>query len=337
MQKNNVLHKRFFYRTSNRIVHYLTIAIISSSVWFILFPNKVSAQSYLLGMIEVNFCNDGQRNKELDIIAKAWQKQDICVEIKNKGKLPVTLNLEFLDSVITDDKRKTRTCNASDRPKVQFGNFMVAYSWDIHIDPESTLQKTYQIQYPIGYSGLSHGCLAYHIAGSDIQDNNMFTIRIGVVKFIDIFVGNTDPIQVIQLSQSPILTKVDNEHIVSFWVENKGNVEEKINVTSIISNIFWFQKEFTFETIIPPNTWMILTTPSFVLPIYGWPYRFKSEITYTPQFNFNIIDGEHPSKLYAWGTRKTQTILFVRTRQSRLTIGIIVLILYSIFRKRKKP
>lgn len=337
MQKNNVLHKRFFYRTSNRIVHYLTIAIISSIVYCALFPNKVSAQSYLLGMIEVNFCNNEQRNKELDIIAKAWQKQDICVEITNKGKVPVTLNLEFLDSVITDDKRKTRTCNASDRPKTHFGNFMVAYSWDVYIDTESTLQKTYQIQYPIGYSGLSHGCLAYRIAGSDIQDNNMFTIRIGVVKFIDIFVGNTDPIQVIQLSQSPILTKVDNEHIVSFWVENKGNVEEKINVTSIISNIFWFQKEFTFETIIPPNTWMILTTPSFVLPIYGWPYRFKSEITYTPQFNFNIIDGEHPSKLYAWGTRKTQTILFVRTRQSRLTIGIIVLILYSIFRKRKKP
>jgi len=164
----------------------------------------------------------------------------------------------------------------------------------------------------------------------------MFTIRIRSTKYIDVFVSDTTAVQSIKVSQSPILTRTDGEHILSFGIKNDSNVEEKIHITSVLSNIFGYQKEFTFDTIIPANTWVILTTPSFILPVYGWPFRFKSKISYTPQFNFNIIGGTHPSKIYTWWIKISQTLLFVWTRQSGLVIGIVLLILYSIFRTKKK-
>jgi len=79
-------------------------------------------------MVQVGFCNNNQTNKELDLIAKAGNELPICVEFTNSSIVPITLNVEFLDSVITDDSLKGRACNASDRPKRQFGNFMLPYS-----------------------------------------------------------------------------------------------------------------------------------------------------------------------------------------------------------------
>lgn len=297
---------------------------------------KVSAQSYLIGMTDIHFCNNQQTNWELDIPTKAGEKTPICVEISNKWTIPITVNIDFSDSVIMKNNNKNRACNASDRPKKNFANFIIPYQQSIAIPAEQSVQKEFFIQYPVGYSGISHGCLAYYIAGSDTIDNDMFTVRIRSVKYIDILVTDTEPIQAIKLFQAPMLTQVDNEYIVSFGIKNEGNVPEKIHITSTISNIFWYQKDFVFDTTIPAQTWILLTTQSFVLPVYWWPYRFKNKILYTPQFNFNITDGKHPSEIYKGWTKKTQTILFVRTRQSWLTIIIIGLMIYGIFKKRKK-
>ncbi|MFA7298195.1 MAG: hypothetical protein WC010_00975 [Candidatus Absconditabacterales bacterium] len=292
---------------------------------------KVSAQSHLLSMVQVGFCNNNQTNKELDLIAKAGNELPICVEFTNSSIVPITLNVEFLDSVITDDSLKGRACNASDRPKRQFGNFMLPYSGTTYLPGKQTIQKEYIIQHPIGFSGLSHGCLAYNIVGADINNGEIFTVRIRSIKYIDIFVSNSKAVQMITLSQSPILTKIDNEYIITLGLINKGNVPEKLHITSVLSNIFGFQKDFAFDVNIPANTGILLTTPSFIMPIYGGPYLFKNKISYTPDFNFNITNGTHPSDIYIGGIKRTQTLLFVWTRQSWLTIIILALFFYVLY------
>jgi hypothetical protein len=79
-------------------------------------------------MIEVRFCNDNKTNNEVDLTSKAGKKLSLCVEFVNKATAPVTINVEFLDSLITADAFKNRACNAADRPKTQFGNFILPYS-----------------------------------------------------------------------------------------------------------------------------------------------------------------------------------------------------------------
>gem|GEM_PF-1574273 len=118
----------------------------------VLLSEKVSAQSYLLGMIEVKFCNYQQTNKELDIVSKAGKKLPLCVEFTNKSKQSITINADFLDSVITDDSFKDRACNAADRPKTRFGNFMLPYESKLVLPAGKTVQKQYAIRYPIGFN-----------------------------------------------------------------------------------------------------------------------------------------------------------------------------------------
>lgn len=296
------------------------------------------AQSYTLGMIEVNFCNNELQDKELDIITQAGKPQDICVQIYNKGTLPVSLNLEFLDSIITSDTIKDRTCNASDRPKRYFGNFIQPYRWRIDIPAQKTIKKIYHIQYPIWYSGISHGCLAYNVIENTIQENKNFSIRIRAIKFIDMLVSDSPAKQMIDISQVPKLIKSKNEYIVQIGIQNKGNISEKIHISSLLSNIFWYQKEFTFDVTVPANEEILLTTQSFIMPIYWGPYLFSSKIAYTPEFDFNITNKnqKHPSEIYIWGQKHIQKIFFIWTRQSWLMIWIFWLLIYVIFFKKKE-
>ena len=291
---------------------------------------KVSAQSFLLGMVDIKFCNFDQKNKELDLVSKAGNTLPICVEFTNKSITPITLNIEFLDSIVTADSIKDRACNASDRPKTQFGNFMLPYSGKIVLPPQQTVQKEYAIRHPVGFSWLSHGCLAYHIVWTDINDNDIFTIRIRSIKYVDIFVSDTKAIQMVYISKSPNIKKIWEEYAVTLWLKNKGNVDEKIHVTSVIYNMFGYQKDFVSDVTIPANTGILVTTPSFVLPGYGWPFRFTSKISYTPEFNFNVTNGEHPSTIYTGWIRKIRTILFVRTRRSWISIFIIIFFILAI-------
>lgn len=294
------------------------------------------AQSHLLGMIDFHFCNNDQQNKELDLVAKAWEPLSLCLAFENKSDTAIDLNLEFLDSAIIPEGEKARACNAPDREKVWFGNFFLPYDWSVRIPPKQRVQKEYTMKYPIGFSGLSHGCVAYYVVGWDVNDGGMFTIRVSSAKYIDVFVSATQAIEAINITQAPSLTKVGDEYIIQVGVENQGNVEEKLQITSVLSNVFGYQKEFVFDIVLPPATGTLLTTPSFVFPIYGGPYTFKTTVTHTPQFNFNIVDGVHPSKIYIWWVEKYRHMFFIWTWQAGVAIVVFILFVRWLIRSFTK-
>lgn len=100
-----------------------------------LFFTKTHAQASEMGSVEVGFCNNNQKNRELDLVAQAGKSLPICVEFTNSSTNPININIEFLDSVITADAFKDRACNAPDRPKTQFGNFMSPYVGETVLPP----------------------------------------------------------------------------------------------------------------------------------------------------------------------------------------------------------
>ena len=66
------------------------------------------AQTPSVGDVETRFCNDGNTTGELDLITKAGKNTSICMEFTNPTKVPITLNIEFLDSAITADTYQER-------------------------------------------------------------------------------------------------------------------------------------------------------------------------------------------------------------------------------------
>jgi hypothetical protein len=101
---------------------------------------------------------------------------------------------------------------------------------------------------------------------------------------------------------------------------------------STLSNVLWFRQEFIFDTILSSDTWTTFTSPSFILPIYGWPFLLSTKILYTPQLNFNVDNGNVSSDIYAWGTKNIKNIFFVWTRQFGVIVVIIFLLVGSVIK-----
>lgn len=156
----------------------------------------VFAQSSVpaLGAIQAQFCNDGTVTKDLDLVTRAGQELRFCIEFTNASSTGVSLNIDFLDSIVTDDAFKRRACNAADRPRTTFGNYVLPYDTSLFLSGNSHLQKQYTIAFPIGFNGISHGCLAYNILGAQETmkgENTQFSVVVRNIKFLDIYVGET--------------------------------------------------------------------------------------------------------------------------------------------------
>ena len=82
----------------------------------------------------------------------------------------------------------------------------------------------------------------------------MVSVMVRSAKFIDIFVSSGKVIQVVKMSPKPTIQKAGDEYTITVSMINKGNVEEKINITSTLSNILGYKKDISFDAVIPANT-----------------------------------------------------------------------------------
>ena len=65
----------------------------------------------------------------------------------------------------------------------------------------------------------------------------MFTVRVRAVKYLDILVSDGKISQVVSMSKKPTIKKLGDEYIIAMGVNNKGNVDEKVHITSTLFNI----------------------------------------------------------------------------------------------------
>lgn len=311
------------------------------SLLFILFGlvfwANTFAQSSNLWNIQMNFCNNNQRTNEVDFISKAGKWFPICIEFMNVSNKKLTVNVEFVDAIITDDGFKKRACNAPDRTKEQFANFIQEYSNTIVLESWSSIKKNYIINFPVWFEGLSHWCMLYNIVEDIPQVENSLGIIVRSAKFIDMFVTTTNPITTTKISSSPTIIKKWKKYIVRLWIINKGNVDENIVIEWTVINILGFQKEFKFEEILGANTGKIFESDPFILPFYKWPFLITTKIGYQPQFNFNLTDGKNPSQnIQGWIITK-KNIIMIRNIWFGIIAGIVLFsIVRNIFKKKLK-
>lgn len=294
------------------------------------------AQTSRLWDVEMSFCTNDQITNEVDLTTKAGDVLPICVQLRNKTDQKVTINVEFVDAIITDDASKNRACNAPDRAKTQFANFIQAYDHTVVLGSGETIKKNYTIRYWASFAWLSHGCVMYNVIGDHIDSNDMFGVVVRSAKFVDIFVSSGRVKQAIDVPQDPKIEKVGDEYTITLWISNNGNIDEKLHITTSISNMLGFQQTFEFDMMAGANTWIEITTPSFLLPTYGWAFLLKSTIVYTPEVDFNITSKKPSTTIYAWWTKTVQNMIFFWTRQTWVVIFLLLRWLRSIYRKRNK-
>ena len=301
-----------------------------------------TAQQLQLWNIDLTFCNSWIITNELDLITKAWEEVSICINITNTSQEDMSVNIDFLDATITQDAFSNRACNAADRPKTYFGNFMLDYDKTVNIKWNSTIKKTYKIQLPVWYKWLSHGCVAYNVIQPSWQENqSMLNIIVRKIKFIDIFVWAT-PIKS-QIKIWSIKTTKDWK-ITNFqiWFKNIWNTTQNATISWTITNILGFKKQLKLDqntVSIEPNKEIQIKTNNkdLILPTYKWLFTVNFEITNKPVFNFNISSWNNILKeVVLGGNFKASKIIFIANPYFYWILVIFLVLIYlAFFRKRK--
>jgi len=295
-----------------------------------------SAQDFQLW--EIKFCNNWETTNELDLVTKAWEEASICIDFANTTPRDMTINVDFLDAIITQDKLNNRACNPADKPKTSFGNFMIDYEKVLTIPWNSTVQKIYNIKLPIWFKWISHGCVAYNMVQTGKQVNQtMLNVIVRKVKFIDILVWEAQVKSQISIwSIKKIKTwKTTNFQI---WFKNIWNTAQTVTVSWTISNIFWFKQPLKFDknTIdIPPNEEMQMQTNNekLYLPFYKWFFTIHFGVTNKPNFNFNITNTSAPQQVALGWKFALSKMIFI---PNYYVIWVILLLIYVNFLRRRK-
>lgn len=287
----------------------------------------------------IQFCNNWEITNELDLTVKAGENAPICIVFTNPTSKDITINVDFLDAIITQDQFKNRACNAPDKPKQNFGNFVTSYNKNLTITWNSSIQKIYTIKPSPWASWILHGCIAYNrVETNEETGGSMLNVIVRKVKFIDIFVWATKVQSQIILWSAKIIKNGKTTNI-KIWLKNIWNISQKATISWTISNIFWFKQILKFDK----NTIDILSNEEvniqtnnedMILPAYKWFFTVDMEITNAPIFDFNITNANIPKEIVLGGKFNISKIIFIPNIYL-IWIGILLLLLI-LFRIKKK-
>lgn len=283
--------------------------------------------------IQTNFCENSSDKHDLNLVTKADQKTEICISFTNKSDSDLTLQVDFVDGTLTD--RGNRSCLDSSKAKPNFGQHVLDWQKEITIPAKQTKTEKYFVKFPVGYSGVSHGCLIYNVK----SDNKSSNINVVFSKShsIDILVWWV-PISPKLKANSFLISGDQINNRLILGLSNKGNTDLSVQITGNISNSFGYNQDFsTEENIIPAGESVDISSSKLSLPDYKWIFRIKTNISYQPHFNFHITNPDLKSEYTEAGQISFSKIIVLRNWfYIGAAITIAALLSIIIFKKSRK-
>ncbi|MEI7563565.1 MAG: hypothetical protein WCJ39_08270 [bacterium] len=109
--------------------------------------------------IRIQFCNYDY--KLIRYKLSPGKAQDICLKIGNNANKDISINIEFVDGTVTNDKSKSRACKANGDNKV-FGQYVSGIISPIIVPANGSIIRHATLQYPPETKGDISGCLVYY-------------------------------------------------------------------------------------------------------------------------------------------------------------------------------
>lgn len=283
--------------------------------------------------IQASFCNQNEINTELDLVTTAGSNTDICIRFQNNSLKDTTISLDFVDGAITPDWKKA--CFSAEKPKTNFGQYIQDYKNKLTIPGNSDLEQHFKINYPVWYSGISHGCLAYAI-NNESNIAGWIGIIFRKVHTIDILVWWSQINSDIKIQKTSFSWDQASNRL-TFTIQNNGNTTQTIQISGTISNPFWFSQNFQTNNInIDANETKTLITDILNLPDYKWIFFTKSALSHQPKFNFDITNHNIPDQYtVAWIISISKTMILRNWFYIASLALILILISIIIFKRRK--
>ncbi len=262
--------------------------------WVAMLPMVSLAQN--IGDIDVSFCNSWIENDNyFTLVTEAGKTENVCVNIKNTSWKPVSLHIDFVDGAISDQWNSV--CFAPDYTQKEFSKYIAQFDTDLDLQWWEEIQKDYELQYPIWFSWLSHGCISYYINSDENNDGGVSMI-FRKVNRIDVLVWWTEVSSRIKINDVNYAWN-DYEHELLFDIENNWNIDQEVTITWFVEWWFNYRENFNlWSFVLKAGESVLVSANDIHLPDYRWRFHVNSYISNEPSIDYsiahsNIYDNEY--------------------------------------------
>lgn len=300
-----------------------------------LFPMSSFAQS--IWDIDVSFCNswDFENQKFLTMITEAWKQDSVCVELKNNSDKDVSLHIDFVDWAVSDQWNSV--CFDPDHLDKEFSKYVSNYEPIISLKWGEKIEKQYNLQYPIWFSWLSHGCFSYYLVNENDNDNEWVSLIFRKVNTIDILVWWVEVSSRIKIKDVFYTWDVYSQKLW-FKIENNWNIDQEVTITWFLDWMFWYNEDFDLWSFkLDAGEDVVVYTTDLHLPNYKWLFKINAFISNEPKIDFSIAHSNiYNNEFSVAGTSLATTSFFLWNWWIIVLIILFMLLIIALIVRLKK-
>lgn len=303
---------------------------------------------------------DNSWGRNLNFALSPWKEKKVQVKFENKYSKDLVLFVEFHDwekpTWATDPNAKAckAMMNSVDFPKyTKFTD-----SEKVIVPANSEITKEIIIKFPALTNWLKQWCMVYWVASADVTTTGwFFSVEFVKENYIDVLLmsGNSDINTSLEFKKLDKATKTKDfssnpkinayfdeakEFVIEARLMNNWSLDEVVNISGTISNIFGYKETFEWSNIKvtlnnPQGT--LLTTKwikSFKIPSYKWSYKIALTVNYKPTFDFDVSGSNIDKKVLEWWTFTEKANIFIMPWMTLVIVVVFLILVKMAFRKR---
>lgn len=286
-------------------------------------------------MMRVSFwyCNEWFDNLSeiLNYAISQWEPFKVCITMWNSANQDIKVRLRLVDYV-------NWVCSVNDKTIYNFISPEEIKDFDeITIPAGNYIIKEFNILYPVWIEWDQWACTMFNIISNNEAQWNIAAVinRAYPMKF---FVWTLDDVKNIINVENIELSLDDNKDLImNFDIKNVWNLENLVELSGTISNIFGYNKKFSIEWahVLPGGLWHV-TANLWSIPSYGWLFNIDFKAFATPYFSYDISKSSIDPSLIEMKTFDFKTTYFKMPRLIIAIAIILILLIITLFRKPKQ-
>lgn len=283
--------------------------------------------------VSFGYCNEWLDNlsQTLNYAINQWTPFKVCFMLWNSANQDIKVQVRLVDLV-------NWLCSVTRQSIHQFVSEDDLESLkEITIPAWNYVVKEFSILYPVWIEWDQWACTIFNIIKDEVSSATISTIvnRAYPMKF---FVWTLDDIKNEITVDNVELSLDDNKDLImNFDIKNEWNLENLVELSGTISNIFGYSKKFSIEWwhVLPGGVWHV-TANLGSIPSYGWLFNIDFKAFATPYFSYDISKSSIDPSLIEMKTFEFNTSYFQMPWLIFAIAIIVILLIITLFRKPKQ-
>lgn len=279
------------------------------------------------------YCNEWFDNlsETLSYAVSQWTPFKVCFTMWNSANEDINIRVRFVDY-------KNWVCSVNDKSIYNFiSEEDIKWFDEITIPAWNYIVKEFEIMYPVWIEWDQWACTMFNIIKDSEAQWNVATIvnRAYPMKF---FVWGLSDVKNIVTVDNIELSLDDNKDLImNFDVKNEWNLENLVELSGTISNMFGYSKKFSIEGwhVLPGSFWHVEAN-LWSIPSYGWLFNIDFKAFATPYFSYDISNSSIDPSLIEMKTFDFSTTYFKMPWLIIAIAIVVILLLITMFRKPKQ-